>query len=71
MITAAVIIMPGMLLAQNSILISEDTKDMSAGSKSCYITLIPQAKAKDVIADWKKMLQKTTKEKLQDNNGEN
>ena len=70
LIATAAIIVPCALFAQNAILISEDTKDMSAGSKNCYITLIPQAKAKDVISDWKKMLQKTTKEKLQDNNGE-
>ena len=68
--TIAAIVIPSFLFAQKDILTSEVDKEMSQGVKNSYVTLIPQAKGKDVTSDWKKYIKKDSKGKVDDNNGE-
>ena len=66
----AAIAIPSLLFAQKDILTSEVDKEMSQGVKNSYVTLIPQAKGKDVTSDWKKYIKKDSKGKVDENNGE-
>ena len=66
----ASIAIPSLSFAQLDITISETQKNMSAGNQNCYVMLIPQTTAKDVIGDWKKYIKKDAKSKPTDNSGE-
>jgi hypothetical protein len=61
---------PAFLFSQKEIVVSEQDKSMSAGTKNCYVMVIPQAKLKDVTDAWKKLVRKDAKGKPEDNNGE-
>ena len=70
MIMIAALALPAVLFAQQEIVITETVKTMSGGSQSCYVMLIPQAGAKDVIDDWKKYIRKDSKSKPAEVGGE-
>ena len=69
-IVIAALALPVVSFAQKEIVITETVKAMSGGSQNCYVMLIPQAAAKDVIDDWKKYIRKDSKAKPLETNGE-
>jgi hypothetical protein len=62
--------LPFIGFAQKELKITEQEKDMSMGARNAYVVDIPQAKAKDVISDFKKYIKKDAKGKLNDDKGE-
>ena len=61
---------PTFLFAQKDITVSEGEKPMSLGTKNGYVAVIPQAKLKDVVEEWKKLIKKESKAKVEENAGE-
>ncbi len=61
---------PALVFAQKEIVITEAEKEMSAGTKNGFVTVIPQANGKEVTDEWKKYVRKDTKAKPEDVNGE-
>jgi len=70
LITIASFVLPVIAFAQQEIKIEEVEKEMSMGTKNCYILNIPQTKVKDVTEDWKKFIKKDSKGKVEDIKGE-
>ena len=66
----AVFALPSILFAQKEIIVTEEDKAMNTATKNCYIMIIPQARLKDVTEDWKKMVKKDAKGKMEESNGE-
>ena len=70
LLSLALIAIPAFLFAQKEITVTEGEKAMSLGTKNGYVTVIPQAKLKDVVEDWKKLIRKDSKAKVEENAGE-
>jgi hypothetical protein len=63
---SAIIALPTFLSAQVEMPIIEAEKEMSLGTKNCYMVVIPGAKAKDISESWKKYVRRETKAKAED-----
>ncbi|MFN8309757.1 MAG: hypothetical protein U0T73_14025 [Chitinophagales bacterium] len=70
LLSIALFAIPALVFGQKEIKVDEVEKEMTLGTKTAFVTVIPQAKLKDVNDAWKKLLKKDSKGKLEEAKGE-